>query len=989
MSKLFDRFDAKRDGLSAFIEWCCQTIKSKTDPKSDLPARAIYAVLRVLGLMFKHGARKDFIPYAPQVFDTVIALDFLSSPDILIRKLYCKLLQRLCLIFLQRTVQKWRYQRGRRVLVNAKAEQTQTTNANQREEEGQQQQEQEDQVSTGVEPMALPYLEKTIAQLIAALGDKDGVVRWSAAKGLARNCARLPAQMAEQVISTVIGMISDRLSAGGWHGAALFVAEFARRGLLKEQLLGKVVPIVSKAIFFDEVQGTYSMGSNVRDAACYVCWAFARAYKPTDLAPFVNCLATDLVIAMLFDREIQVRRAAAAAFQENVGRQGTFHCGIDILAICDYFAVGSVKNCYLDLAIQVAQLGDQKYRESCIDHLVDEKIGHWDVEIRELAAESFAALLDLDNDNEQVLDLLTSLLNELIIVEDVNRAHGLLLSLSESFLRLKLFNDECYSGFDAQMSEFFNGLDQRNICKGIRGEAVRQAVCHFISSISRSKINVSSPLLSKWLEILSNYLREFDLTLHEHTALALRSVLSRAATIADSKKMVDDSISTWFDEANNATFFENRSGFLKAIANMPESTIKERILQVVELLVTCCSITENTILWTESRVSSLKAITAVFEAHLFNASNHQMDGQGEMIEKLLDSSLSCLDDYTSDQRGDVASSVREQAGLTLMTSLMIMAKDGLIESFVKPHQLTHTIALLAGQGCGKIARSRLHAIHCLIELVRFDQPAIEQIPFRHELLDTFDKLPLPPPASALKPTQPEWNEKVTFERFSKFLEFDPYKKQVLCGLLLSCGDLTESLSKCSFDALSIYLRKCSADENRVIFNTICQLLVDCQKDTKTMGRLATPIVKALDSLVTGGSFDDILELQSVDSEDQWLKTLYQILSTFSRTKNIQRAMALGRLLCSLLGLPLGLPLNQHPASSLIVKLLVHPYPKVRIQTASALFEAISLSPPEYCDYDSLCTLLSESDWSDLKKAQDAQLQVCKITQVSHFKILKN
>lgn len=48
-----------------------------------------------------------------------------------------------------------------------------------------------------------------------------------------------------------------------------------------------VVAVILKALTYEEKRGACSVGANVRDAACYVCWAFARAYEPRELQPFV------------------------------------------------------------------------------------------------------------------------------------------------------------------------------------------------------------------------------------------------------------------------------------------------------------------------------------------------------------------------------------------------------------------------------------------------------------------------------------------------------------------------------------------------------------------------------------------------------------------------------------------------------------------------------------------------------------------------------
>ena len=116
------------------------------------------------------------------------------------------------------------------------------------------------------------------------------------------------------------------------------MAELGRRGLLLPERLedGKshaanvcgsgattlymyvcaVVPVVLQALNYDEKRGTYSVGkclhihlsrlyipfagAHVRDAACYVCWAFARAYDPQQLEAYVPAVARYIAHIMSF-----------------------------------------------------------------------------------------------------------------------------------------------------------------------------------------------------------------------------------------------------------------------------------------------------------------------------------------------------------------------------------------------------------------------------------------------------------------------------------------------------------------------------------------------------------------------------------------------------------------------------------------------------------------------------------------------------------------
>ena len=92
------------------------------------------------------------------------------------------------------------------------------------------------------------------------------------------------------------------------------MAELCRRGLLLPERLASFIPILEKALVYDLNLGTHSVGTHVRDAACYVCWSFARAYSPEIMKPHVQTLSTKLIVVSLFDREINIRRAASATF---------------------------------------------------------------------------------------------------------------------------------------------------------------------------------------------------------------------------------------------------------------------------------------------------------------------------------------------------------------------------------------------------------------------------------------------------------------------------------------------------------------------------------------------------------------------------------------------------------------------------------------------------------------------------------------------------
>lgn len=61
---------------------------------------------------------------------------------------------------------------------------------------------------------------------------------------------------------------------------------------------------LKQALHYDIRRGPHSVGSHVRDAAAYVCWALGRAYYHSDVRNVVDELAPHLLTVACYDREV-------------------------------------------------------------------------------------------------------------------------------------------------------------------------------------------------------------------------------------------------------------------------------------------------------------------------------------------------------------------------------------------------------------------------------------------------------------------------------------------------------------------------------------------------------------------------------------------------------------------------------------------------------------------------------------------------------------
>lgn len=113
------------------------------------------------------------------------------------------------------------------------------------------------------------FVEESLEDIFSQLQDRDTIVRWSTAKGLARISERLPHDFNDQVFDTILGLfdihtlpgeevVIGAVGDGGmgvqlpasaestWHGACLAAAEFARRDLISNDRLPELMKWMSK-----------------------------------------------------------------------------------------------------------------------------------------------------------------------------------------------------------------------------------------------------------------------------------------------------------------------------------------------------------------------------------------------------------------------------------------------------------------------------------------------------------------------------------------------------------------------------------------------------------------------------------------------------------------------------------------------------------------------------------------------------------------------
>lgn len=542
----------------------------------------------------------------------------------------------------------------------------------------------------------LDIIELSIEICLENLSNKDSNVRYLIAKYISNICQKLSKNLSDQIINLVFSkfeMASEELL----HGICLIIGESIRKKILSPDYLPTVIIILEKSLIFEEYDVNHSTGSIIRDSACYISWALARSFESSIMKEYVIKFGTNLLMCALFDKNTNCRKAAAASFQENVGRQGYFLNGIEIISEMDFFSVSRISNSYLQIAPFVASF--KNYTISFINYLAFNRSLHIEKNIRILSGKSLGlvSLLDTSYCNEFIIPKLI----ELTLSKTVNKRHGALYSIScilqaysgniqrliekdkeieNIFLRSLSINEQKLVKSGIYLQEFqnkFNEQKNKNIVdlipinivneileipslliekdffKGKGGEITRIGVLNLIKGCSICKFKINEIKCKIWIQILEECLRTTIEDIHKEVYQALEIFSKNILTYF--KDLEINMIENFIKKIQFEKIKDIKKAFVKAISTFDSQILLIKYEIIIELLCNNAKIKKDILMNdAEIRVVSVYSFIEIFIKIMPFINNINI------LVLILDTLIATGNDYTVDKRGDIGMLVREE-----------------------------------------------------------------------------------------------------------------------------------------------------------------------------------------------------------------------------------------------------------------------------------------------------------------------------------------
>ncbi|KAL4887473.1 tubulin folding cofactor D C terminal-domain-containing protein [Aspergillus karnatakaensis] len=907
--------------LTSLTDWAFGVIH----PPSGIEPSAIYAYIGVLSFLARlagSGQAEDFAPLVVPVFrqtmrliygETAVSEVILSSA--LARKTIIKILRSITVMALSLS------ERSNSIVS-------------------------EDQVSS--------ILEDAIDHFLSALADKDTPVRFAASKALSIVTLKLEPDMGSEVIEAVTGSLEENIlyekrdgriitpsearhlradtlkrnlsavDAQRWQGLILTLGHLLfRHAPPTHQLPTLLQPLVSGLDFEQRSSTGSSVGTGVRDAACFGIWAISRKYTTQELLAInrqaissstsqgdvnvLQMLAIELVCAACVDPSGNIRRGASAALQELIGRHpNTIVEGISIVQVVDYHAVARRSRAMADVAKATVALSSQ-YWSPLIEALMQWRgIGSADAESRRHAARALG-ILSIQGGYKSILTVLerSNVKLHSIPRSDVETRHGCLLAIASVI--------DAFSGFEPtepnkdqkgavevarKIAEFWAifgtpvGPTKDDLTlQTFRPELTAEASSCLISSLSRSFSRIiefqvpapSSALLDEACKSLMLCLSRGDDVSIESSSKAISQLWP---LLPPSKQ--DEIIQGWFAHIRTAWNLPTGRGHISVLGSIlnklsPATSARQSI---VEELIRCAEKEELI----EKRVIAIKSLTAGVLPHI------------DVTDGIVTSIIGFLNDYTTDRRGDIGSLVRLEG---IQVAKAVLGKTQNVTSQAHVQEIVGCLCRLAAE---KLDKVRLEAWLCL-QLFWEGASDFPPLQRRYE----------------------HFSEVSSIEYFTQLLELQAIewlRLPLFQGLATSAVAGSEGLIRCARSALIQSINRHPPERRPEIATAMIQDLAVVLGNKLPDDRYAIPILE-ISALILDGYITSAPGLR-----DPSLRKLFVLVQkAHLKSTNIVRLETAIRAYAPLSRL-------EQVRGDVLKKLtglLLHPFPRVRATTAEYLF----------------------------------------------------
>ena len=1005
LSKFLTRPDLiKKKYLYNYIN---ESIKKMMNPKENGNIFTMLGICLSLCELFKNGLPKDLEEFVGPIVEKLINFEFpenIKSSGVW-RKTFTKLIQRVVLVMLKPRSQAWRYKIKIRTALEKQDE------TKKMEEEKNEIKEEKDELDYEIN---FEYLETIIDFLINNLSDKEYIVRWSAAKGLGRLCERLTKSMVEEIFGNLFELLKDLENEYAWNGTCLCIAELCKRGMILPERLVELIPYLEKALLFEIDKGTFVTGSNVRDSACYIVWALARAFTTDIMKKYVERLAKTLILTILFDKEVNCRRAASAAFQENIGRQGNFPHGIEILTEADYFTLGSRNNCYFNISIFIAQY--EEYYKSIVDYLYSNRLIHVESQIRDISSTALSLLVPF-NPKYFVDEIIPKLIKN-CTSPSLRVRHGSLIGIGNILLGLNgkwdfyhksrinrnqmlnsLSNKDrkilADSDYRKQFEKYYDNIkyidnlkyltnkkeltreildlvkkiDEAKLYRGKGSEIMRNGVNDFIKLFSEVKLDINEDDFIYFHDILLDNIRQSKNDIQDGACESLKIFnLSYGNEFGKNEKVMNKLESIFLDMINQSVNNDNihvTKGYTSAIVTFNHELLFKHYDLLIDSLIKNTKMKynqKNELTKNNDPITRKCAVESLTYISIKYINEKEKD-----LDKIIEAILNSFNDYEMDPKiGDVGSNVRMASVtgiLKIIYNLFTYKKYEIFDKYLLRalnevfRQLAEKIPLVR-----KITGNEIQKFFYLLK--DEDKETLKtKIPKYEELTNIF-----------LTDIDFDDNENVfnikwiesefSYPKIMPIIEFDEYNESFIEGLIRSISCISEDVHKSSINELKKVLEKKRNDKKHLI-EKIFKVSLNIFKKHAKDDRFIESLESALSHLLSINIFinNDYLE---------YYNSIYScVRSENIESKNIHKLLNSIDIYYYLLFIERETKYNIiNKSMKSILFLMCHKYPVVRKKAAEKLYlflsalddyESFGVSEE---DFEHVNSILIEVDWTE-------------------------